>query len=224
MLTFDPKKRIVARDALRMPFFTVTPTAACPDFRNQFSLFSQLPSTSLPHPDNSSTTLHHTHMRNSLRVAGRNSSARPFIPSRHSLRPMLQRTSHLKTPGPSGETIETIHTAPSEPTKLAANALSVDVEFNPPRPVQLARITGRRYTQPVRPRVSRFPTRAPPIPEVSSHETSPPKLEGYLMPQQPVVTSEDSTSSDAIRARPKKTARRRTVTGVEQVCSIPHFT
>ncbi|VDN96443.1 unnamed protein product [Rodentolepis nana] len=214
MLSFNPKKRILARDALNLPFFKVTPTAACPDFRKLDSLFSQ-PSSSLSIPANSSQR----HMRNSLFEPSRNCSARPYINARHSLRPVVQHSvsTHASIP-PSREFPENIGINSCDPPKSSTSALSVDVDFNPPSH-HVNRIVGRRYTQPVRSRISQLPNRNKPIIEVPSNESSPVKPETEIAPippRQPSVAAEDLSTSDAIRARPKRTARRRTVLGIEQ--------
>ncbi|VDL16998.1 unnamed protein product [Hymenolepis diminuta] len=215
MLTFDSKKRILARDALNMPFFKVTPTAACPDFRKQDSVFSQ-PSTSLSITGNSSQR----QTRSSLFDPSRNCSSRPYINARHSLRPMMQHSVPTHTYIPlSQESPEIININSSDPPKACTSALSVDVDFNPPPHHHVNRITGRRYTQPSRSRISQFSSRSKPILEVPSNESSPVKPEteiASVFHRKPSMAPKDPLTSDTIRARPKRTARRRTVMGIEQ--------
>lgn len=237
MLTFNPQKRILARDALNMPFFTIIPTPTCIDFQRRDLVFTQ-PSTSL---STSNTTQRHT--RSSLFVPGRNVSARPFASDRHSMRPVMQysvptrstaqlTSSSIQVPPGSIKIV-----SPERPSQTLTTALSVDVNFNhhlplPQPPCQqtchsiqrlpqqhqqnhpLARlITGRRYTQPVRSRVSQITTRAKPIPEVPSSDNSPVKQEvrNILSPlRMPPAAPVEPKIVDSIRARPKVVARRRT--------------
>ncbi|KAL5110909.1 Cyclin-dependent kinase 4 [Taenia crassiceps] len=153
---------------------------------------------------------HSIQSRSSLRIASKNAMARPFMPSRHSLVPALSRPSGSRG-GKSHNGISPI----GPMTRQRAAALVGDVRQTSSTSV---RNGGRRYTQPTRSRTSLVS--APTIPEVPSESTIP--LTNTAIPT--TKTSVDA-SNPSFRGRQKRTARRRTVMGVEKaklktVCEV----
>ncbi|VDK38942.1 unnamed protein product [Taenia asiatica] len=206
LLTFNPHKRITAYGALKLPFFTVGSNATSPDFRTLTSGGAQSSSSSVK----ATAVTSSVQSRSSLRIASKNAMARPFIPSRHSLMPALSRPSSGSRGGRSQNAVSPI----GPMTRQRAAALAGDAR---PTSFASARNGGRRYTQPTRSRTSLVS--APTIPEVPNEST--------ISTNTAVPTTRTSVdaSNPSFRGRQKRTARRRTVMGVEKaklktVCEV----
>lgn len=203
LLTFSSTKRITACGALKLPFFTVSSNAASPDFLNLTSVEAQSSSSSAKE----AAVTHSVQSRSSLRIASKNAMSRPFIPSRHSLMPALSRPSSGSRGGRSQNGVSPI----GPMTRQRAAALAGDAR---PTSFASARNGGRRYTQPTRSRASLVS--APAIPEVPIESTM------STNTAIPVAGTLMDASNQSFRGRQKRTARRRTVMGVEKV-HLPFF-
>lgn len=198
-----------------MPFFSAAPTAAIPDFR-QIAHYPTAPSTS------SSTlgvTARPIHSRSSLRPVGQHAMARPQLPSRHSLipAPPPSAASSLTTLN----TASTVNSSPAEapvsgPMTRQRTAALAGGSTHPLRGPVTTR-TGRRYTQPTRLLRQTVVADTPPsIPEVISEGESTAQS-GEESTSATIPPTNTTPAAAATRGRQKRTARRRTVMGVEKV-------
>ncbi|VDM35514.1 unnamed protein product [Hydatigera taeniaeformis] len=197
LLTFNSSRRITACGALKLPFFTISSNESSPDFRALISVETQTSSSSVT----SAILTHSVQSRSSLRIASKNAMARPFIPSRHSLVPALFRSASSSTSRRNQNGVSPIGPI----TRQRAAALVGDAH---PTSSASVRSSGRRHTQPTRSR--NLPVSAPTISASNASATS--------VTCTAVSTTGISvdTSNLSFRGRQKRTARRRTVMGVEK--------
>ncbi|VDD79554.1 unnamed protein product [Mesocestoides corti] len=198
MLTFNPHKRISATEALRMPFFTASLTTTIRDYPHSSSLASH----SFTMSSTRGVTAPPINSRSSLRSVGRDSTARSFMPSRHSFIPTVVSSSSVLMATKSQEGCTNGPMTRQRAAALAGDARLTLPTFGP-------RTTSRRYTQPTR---SHTPFVAAPSIVAISEASS----ESGVATDSTTTISCAATYTPSLRGRQRRTARRRTVMGVEK--------